>query len=109
MSGSLRAELRKITTTRLWWVVLIGILLLSGIYAMGVALLQPGAGGAAFSDPGIVRSVYNGGNPVARWLALVLGVATMGAEYRHQTPSMLSTPSPPRRRPIWPLRGGPRC
>jgi ABC-2 type transport system permease protein len=94
LSGSLRAELRKITTTRLWWVVLIGILLLSGIYAMGVALLQPGAGGPAFSDPGIVRSIYNGGNPVARWLALVLGVATMGAEYRHQTlaATYLATP-----------------
>jgi ABC-type transport system involved in multi-copper enzyme maturation permease subunit len=94
LSGSLRAELRKITTTRLWWVVLISILVLSGGYAAGVALLQPGAGGAAFADPGVVRSVYNGGNPVARVLALVLGIATMGAEYRHQTlaATYLATP-----------------
>ena len=93
MSGTLRAELRKITTTRLWWIVLICILVLSGGYAAGVALLQPGAG-TAFDDPGIVRSVYNGGNPVARVLVLVLGIATMGSEYRHQTlaATYLATP-----------------
>ena len=93
MSGTLRAELRKITTTRLWWIVLICIVVLSGGYAAGVALLQPGAG-TAFDDPGIVRSVYNGGNPVARVLALVLGIATMGSEYRHQTlaATYLATP-----------------
>ena len=94
MSGTLRAELRKITTTRLWWVALIGVLVLSGGYAAGVALLQPGAGGVAFADPGIVRSVYNGGNPAARVLATVLGIATMGLEYRHQTlaATYLATP-----------------
>ena len=93
MSGTLRAELRKITTTRLWWVVLVSILVLSGGYAAGVALLQPG-GGAAFADPGIVRSVYHGGNPVARVLALVLGIAAMGTEYRHRTlaATYLATP-----------------
>jgi ABC-2 type transport system permease protein len=93
LSGTLRAELRKITTTRLWWVSLICILVLSGGYAAGVALLQP-AGAAPFDNPGIVRSVYNGGNPVARVLAMVLGIATMGNEYRHQTlaATYLATP-----------------
>jgi ABC-2 type transport system permease protein len=92
LSGTLRAELRKITTTRLWWVALICILVLSGGYAAGVALLQPPT--ASFTDAGIVRSVYNGGNPVARVLALVLGIAAMGSEYRHQTlaATYLATP-----------------
>jgi ABC-2 type transport system permease protein len=92
LSGALRAELRKITTTRLWWVALIGILVLSGVYAVGVALLQPDAG--RFDDPGVVRSVYNAGNPAARVLAVVLGIATMGLEYRHQTlaATYLATP-----------------
>ena len=93
MRGVLRAELRKITTTRLWWVVLICILVLSGGYAAGVALLQPETG-APFRDPGIVRSVYNGGNPVARVLTVVLGIAAMGFEYRHHTlaATYLATP-----------------
>jgi ABC-2 type transport system permease protein len=93
LSGILRAELRKITTTRLWWIMLICILVLSGGYAVGVALLQPDTG-AAFDDPGIVRSIYNAGNPAARVLAVVLGIATMGLEYRHQTlaATYLATP-----------------
>jgi ABC-2 type transport system permease protein len=93
LSGILRAELRKITTTRLWWIMLIGVLLLSAGYAIGVAVLQPNTG-AALGDPGIVRSVYNAGNPAVRVLALVLGIATMGFEYRHQTlaATYLATP-----------------
>lgn len=93
MSGTLRAELRKTTTTRMWWVLLICVVVLSGGYAAGVALLQPETG-APFEDPGIVRSIYNGGNPVTRVLALMLGIATIGAEYRHQTlaATYLATP-----------------
>jgi ABC-2 type transport system permease protein len=93
LSGILRAELRKITTTRLWWIMLICIVVLSAGYAVGVALLQPETG-TPFADPGLVRSIYNAGNPVARVLALVLGIATMGFEYRHQTlaATYLATP-----------------
>jgi ABC-type transport system involved in multi-copper enzyme maturation permease subunit len=93
LSGILRAELRKITTTRLWWIMLIAVLLLSAGYAIGVAVLQPNTG-APLDDPGIVRSVYNAGNPAVRVLALVLGIATMGFEYRHQTlaATYLATP-----------------
>ena len=97
MSGILRAELRKITTTQLWWILLICIVVLSGGYAVAVALLQPEAG-APFDDPGIVRSIYNAGNPVARVLALVLGIATMGLEYRHQTLAATYLATPRRRR-----------
>ena len=93
MSGILRAELRKITTTRLWWIMLICVLVLSAGYAVGVAVLQPNTG-APFDDPGIVRSVYNGGNTVTRVGAMVMGIAAMGSEYRHQTlaATYLATP-----------------
>lgn len=97
MTGILRAELRKITTTRLWWIMLICILVLGGGYAAGVALLQPG-GGAPFADPGVVRSIYNGGNPATRVLAMALGIVAVGSEYRHQTLAATYLATPRRRR-----------
>ena len=99
MSGVLRAEIRKITTTRMWWIMLICILVLGGGYAAfpaTVAVLQPSASGSGspFDDPGIVYSVYNGGNTVTRVGAMVIGIAAMGSEYRHQTlaATYLATP-----------------
>jgi hypothetical protein len=90
MSGVLRAELRRIATTKLWWVVLICIFLLSAGYAAlpaVIALLQDRAGvaSAPFSDPGIIRSIYNGGNVLSRILAMVVGIVTVGSEYRYGT------------------------
>jgi ABC-2 type transport system permease protein len=90
MSGAVRAELRRITTTKLWWVVLICIFVLSAGYAAlpaVVALLQSGAGavGSPFNDPGIIRSIYNGGNVLSRILAMVVGIVTVGGEYRYGT------------------------
>jgi ABC-2 type transport system permease protein len=99
VSGILRAEIRKITTTRTWWIMLICILVLGGGYAAfpaTVAVLQanPSGSGSPFDDPGIVRSVYNGGNTVTRVGAMVMGIAAMGNEYRHQTlaATYLATP-----------------
>jgi ABC-2 type transport system permease protein len=95
----LRAELRKITTTRLWWILLVAVFVLGGAYAAlpaTTALLAGQAGDVAppFNDPGVVRSVYNGGNPGSRILALVLGITAVGTEYRHHTfgSSYLATP-----------------
>jgi ABC-2 type transport system permease protein len=99
MSGVLRAELRRITTTKLWWIVLISIFVLSAGYAAlpaAVALLQSGAGVASspFTDPGIIRSIYNGGNVLSRILAMVVGIVAIGSEYRYGTvaASYLATP-----------------
>jgi ABC-2 type transport system permease protein len=99
LSGILRAETRKITTTRLWWIVLICILVLGGGYAAlpaTVAVLEAQATGSGppFDDPGIVRSIYNGGNTLSRILVMVVGIAAMGSEYRHQTlaATYLATP-----------------
>jgi ABC-2 type transport system permease protein len=99
MSGALRAELRRITTTRLWWIVLICIFLLSAGYAAlpaTVALLQTRAGvpNSPFTDPGIIRSIYNGGNVLSRILAMAVGIVAIGSEYRYGTLawSYLATP-----------------
>jgi ABC-2 type transport system permease protein len=90
MSGVLRAELRRIATTKLWWVVLICIFVLSAGYAAlpaVMALLQnrPGVASAPFADPGIIRSIYNGGNVLSRILAMVVGIVAVGSEYRYGT------------------------
>ena len=99
MTGVLRAELRKILTTRLWWIMLICIFVLGGGYAAlpaTIAVLEARAAGTGspFDDPGIVRSIYNGGNSLSRILALVMGIASMGSEYRHHTlaSTYLATP-----------------
>jgi ABC-2 type transport system permease protein len=90
MSGVLRAELRRIATTKLWWVVLICIFVLSAGYAAlpaVIALLQNRAGvaSAPFADPGTIRSIYNGGNVLSRILAMVVGIVAVGSEYRYGT------------------------
>jgi ABC-2 type transport system permease protein len=99
MSGVLRAEFRRISTTKLWWIVLICIFVLSAGYAAlpaAVALLQSRAGVASspFTDPGIIRSIYNGGNVLSRILAMVVGIVAVGSDYRYGTlaASYLATP-----------------
>jgi ABC-2 type transport system permease protein len=99
VSAVLRSEVRKITTTRLWWILLICVFLLAGCYATlpGVVavLQQPSVGsGSPFSDPGTIRSIYNGGNTVSRIIAMVIGITAFGSEYRHQTlaSTYLATP-----------------
>jgi ABC-2 type transport system permease protein len=99
VNGVLHAEVRKITTTRLWWILLICALVLGAAYAAYPAYQALVAGRAndvlpPFGDAGIVRSVYNGGNTVTRVLAMVLGIAAVAGEYRYQTlaSSYLATP-----------------
>jgi ABC-2 type transport system permease protein len=99
VSAVLRSEVRKITTTRLWWIMLICVFLLAGCYASlpgVVAVLQQRSAGAGsrFADPGTVRSIYNGGNTVSRIIALIIGITAFGSEYRHQTlaSTYLATP-----------------
>jgi ABC-2 type transport system permease protein len=99
MSGVLRAEMRRISTTKLWWIVLLCIFVLSAGYAAlpaVVALLQSRAGivSSPFTDPGIIRSIYNGGNVLSRILAMVVGIVGVGSEYRYGTlaSNYLATP-----------------
>lgn len=98
MSGVLVAEFRKIQTTRLWWIMLISIFLgaalYAGIYGFVTYLQADLEKVSPFSTEAQLSAVYNGGNTLARILALVVGIMAMGGEYRHQTlaSTYLATP-----------------
>ena len=73
--------------------------MLGGGYAtlpatVAVLEAQNNGTGPPFGDPGLVRSIYNGGNTLSRILAMVVGIAAMGSEYRHNTlaSTYLATP-----------------
>lgn len=103
MTALLRAEARKITTTRMWWLMALALflaaLLYSAVYGAITYFLADSTGRQAFSTVSDLATVYNGGNTISRILALVVGVMAMGTEYRHQT---LATTylAEPRRLPV---------
>jgi ABC-2 type transport system permease protein len=106
MTGALvRSELKKITSTRLWWGLLLGAVL--------YALIQAGANAAiAGSDPGAgqpptapldtaqaIRTVYASSAFQGSYIfAMILGITGMTGEYRYKTitPTFLATPRRPR-------------
>jgi ABC-2 type transport system permease protein len=100
MGAAVRAEFRKLFTTRLWWGMAIGIVLAGGGLAAVMALLagrqlergeQPTP---PLDFPGMVNTVYTAGLSFAYLITLAIGVMAIGSEYRHQTISatFLSVP-----------------
>lgn len=96
-----RSELTKALTTRLWWGLLIGVVLYTAGQAgltAGFAGVDPGAGQPA--SPGLeeteaVRGVYAGSTFNGAYIfALILGITAMTGEYRYQTvtSTFLATP-----------------
>lgn len=108
MTALVHAELRKIGSTRLWWGLLIGAVVFSGIQSLANALVAGMATGGPGSPaiPGLdtpeaIRSVY----PMAMFsgtymFALVLGITGMTGEYRHQTITSTFLVSPRRARVV---------
>ena len=92
MTAAVRAELRKLFTTRLWWGMAIAVLLSGAAFALLFALVftsdavrGPQGAGAPQTDAAIAKSVFTGGLQVGYLLTLSIGVLTIGSEYRHQT------------------------
>lgn len=108
MTALVRAEFKKIASTRLWWGLLIGALVFSGVQSLAnaiVAGMEAGGPGTptmpGLDTPEAVRSVY----PMAMFtgtyiFALVLGITGMTGEYRHQTITSTFLVSPRRARVV---------
>lgn len=98
MTPLVRAEWLKLTTTRLWWGLGLGIVLTSalfvGLQGALAGLSQTGDPVPGVEDPAVVRGIYTAGVGVAYLFALALGVIAMAGEYRHQTmtSTVLSSP-----------------
>jgi ABC-type transport system involved in multi-copper enzyme maturation permease subunit len=104
MGGAIRSEFRKYFTTRMWWGMAIGVFLAGGLFALVFAVWVPGSrqggnggGGQAFpglNNTAMVSTVYTGGLSLAYLLTLVVGVMSIGSEYRHKTitSTFLATP-----------------
>jgi ABC-2 type transport system permease protein len=93
MRAALTAELRKLTSTRLWWILL---LLMAGYLAFLAAVIafsvnaEAGAAGAAPGVPAAsgadaAEVVYSLINAIGYVFPLVIGSLTMTTEFRHGT------------------------
>lgn len=107
MTALVRSELRKITSTRLWWALLIGALLFSAIQSVANALvagMEAGPGTPAMAGLGTseaVRAVYPSAMFTGTYIfALVLGITGMTGEYRYQTVTATFLVSPRRSRVV---------
>lgn len=88
-----RVELRKVLTTRLWWVLMLGLTaymaFLAGILA--VAFANPEAmggadtGGFALDPSAVATSIYTLPASTGYVFPLVVGTLAVTAEYRYQT------------------------
>ena len=100
MTGLIRAELRKWSTTRMWYGLTIGGVLAVAVITLISALTSGATGGdngpatPPLSDPAQVRTVYGVAFGIGSLFALILGVIAICGEFRHQTitPTFLATP-----------------
>jgi ABC-2 type transport system permease protein len=101
VTALIRSELRKITSTKLWWGLLIGAVLFTGFnagFTAGFAGVETAPGQPAspgLDTPEAIRSAYGfaafGGTYI---FAMILGITGMTGEYRYETitPTFLVSP-----------------
>lgn len=101
MIAAIRAETLKLTSTRMWWVlliVLVGyVLFIAGIIAGAFGALGAelaGAGAPPLDPASLPPLVYSTATAVGYVFPLILGALAVTGEFRHQTltPTFLATP-----------------
>lgn len=111
MSHLTRSELRKYFTTRMWWGMAVAMFLIGALFAaftgyftlygelpVGEAMVRVSD---AIPELTLVRMIYSGGIQFAYMLALVIGVLSMGQEFRHKTVSTTFLAGPRRHQVIF--------
>lgn len=97
MSNLVRSELRKYYTTRMWWGMAVAMFLIGAVFAAFTGYFtlygEMPVGDVMISmrdampELTLVRMIYSAGIQFAYMLALVIGVLSMGQEFRHKTVS----------------------
>lgn len=106
MIALVRSEFRKFFTTRTWWGMAIGVAVVSAAFALLLYFLlpgmplAPGLGTPSLDDPGIIRTIYTGGLSINCMLTMLVGVLTIGGEYRHKTITSTFLATPKRERVV---------
>ena len=111
MGGAIKAEVRKIFTTRLWWGLLIGDVILGALVSFAWAFQVGAESAKQSSDPQqhlfatanstSISSVYSAGfvTTIAQLFPLALGVILITSEFRHKTWTSTVLAQPKR----WPI------
>ncbi|WP_019145012.1 ABC transporter permease [Aeromicrobium massiliense] len=89
MTAALKSELRKLLTTRLWWVlllVMVAYLVFIGVVmAFTVTVEAPDGSGPIVEGVDAAVSVYSSTNAIGYVFPLLLGTLAFTAEHRHRT------------------------
>lgn len=91
MSRAIKAEIRKMLTTRLWWGMAIALFSCGALFALLLGLILgrntpgDGSGLGSMTPLDIATSTYTGGVGFGYAFLMVIGIMTIGAEYRHKT------------------------
>jgi ABC-type transport system involved in multi-copper enzyme maturation permease subunit len=103
----IRSEFKKISSTRLWWALLIGAVLFSLVQSVATAAMAGQAMGApepaiaGLDNDATIRLVYPAAMFTGTYIfALVIGVTGMTGEYRYQTITSTFLVSPKRQRVV---------
>ncbi|NUR86998.1 MAG: ABC transporter permease subunit [Nonomuraea sp.] len=99
MIAVVRAELLKLTTTRLWWIMLVVMLVYSSL-PIGITIAFAGQQGMPARGSAAFQQTLWGMGQGGALFAAVLGVVMMTAEYRYQTITTTFLVTPKRARVV---------
>ena len=88
MTAAVKAELRKLLSTRLWWILLLVLVAYVGFIGavMGFTLTLEVDGASAMGDPkDAALMTYSMANGIGYVFPLLLGTLAFTSEYRHRT------------------------